>query len=233
MDLEDSLKTGRLDQGEPPVKCDAPSSASDGVTKVMFDTLTHLARYSGVASAFVSRFKEVDHYFFSIIQDHHRNLRRGVSSQLSGNEKLSVRFGGNTGGLEEWVERSDRMISNSSIVKESNTPIALEGNHTVEYELSSLKSNCGPQPDGNIATPAEESLTDQDITGTSVAGAVLLGSEGYMQTSPAVSAETQPENCDLVISLGSTDDWSQAFLHDMYLGSTSFDMIDFDLGRQF
>ncbi|KZL87197.1 c6 transcription factor [Colletotrichum incanum] len=233
MDHEDYLKNRRKDQGEHPVYYDSLSSASDGITKVMFDTLTHLARYSGVASAFVSRFKEVDHYFFSIIQDHHRNLKHGVSSGLSDSEKLSVRFGGNTGGLEEWVERSDRMISNSSIVKESNTPVVLEENHPVEFVPSSLKSNCGPQLDGSTAAPVEEPLTDQHISPTSTAGGVLLGSEGYMQTSPALSAEIQPTDCDSDMPLGSTGDWSRAFLHDMYLGSASFDVVDFDFGRQF
>ncbi|KAF4910767.1 putative transcriptional regulatory protein [Colletotrichum viniferum] len=65
-----------------------PISASFGPTKVMFDTLSGLARYSGVAAAFVARFYEVDQYFSSMVQDYHRNLRHRTTSQQSASSHL-------------------------------------------------------------------------------------------------------------------------------------------------
>ncbi|KAL3299258.1 fungal specific transcription factor [Colletotrichum asianum] len=107
MDTEAYLCSRSSEQDE--MAGNQPISASFGPTKVMFDTLSELARYSGVAAAFVARFYEVDQYFSSMVQDYHRNLRHRTTSQQSG-ERLSIRMGGDTGGLEEWVVKSDRIF---------------------------------------------------------------------------------------------------------------------------
>uniref|UniRef100_L2FN50 C6 transcription factor n=2 Tax=Colletotrichum gloeosporioides species complex TaxID=2707338 RepID=L2FN50_COLFN len=86
MDTEAYLCSRSSEQDE--MAENQPISASFGPTKVMFDTLSELARYSGVAAAFVARFYEVDQYFSSMVQDYHRNLRHRTTSQQSASSHL-------------------------------------------------------------------------------------------------------------------------------------------------
>ncbi|KAF5518680.1 putative transcriptional regulatory protein [Colletotrichum aenigma] len=86
MDTEAYLCSRSSEQDE--MAENQPISSSFGPTKVMFDTLSELARYSGVAAAFVARFYEVDQYFSSMVQDYHRNLRHRTTSQQSASSHL-------------------------------------------------------------------------------------------------------------------------------------------------
>ncbi|WYZ43732.1 hypothetical protein EsH8_VII_000168 [Colletotrichum jinshuiense] len=213
-----------------------PNSASDGSTKILFDALRKLAEYSGVASAFVTRFDEVDHYFLSMIQDHNRNLERRASSLVSCSERVSVRMGGDTGGLEEWVEKSDGMVSNSYIIKEHVTPV------TPGKASSGNQGSLAIQADGGMQAIANKNdempLEESSLTAF---GSVQLTSHieqslsdpmdeafsrSLLQPSPPSSAATQVINGDPLLFSENTDDWSWAFLHDMYLGSVAFDSED-------
>lgn len=92
--------------------------SSARIRKKSIEALEKLAKYSGVASIFVTRVEEVETYFTSIIEDFYRNRERlGSDATRESADRLSVRLGGNTGGFEEWAEKSDGMIGNSTILK--------------------------------------------------------------------------------------------------------------------
>ncbi|KAL0929689.1 C6 transcription factor [Colletotrichum truncatum] len=217
-----------------------PAVVSTGTTKVMFDALTKLSKYSGVASAFVARFNEADEYFFSMVQDHHRNSRQRTTSQHSGSARLSVRMGGNTGGLEEWVERSESLVSNSSIIKESQQRphrrqtstqgmeniIAVDDREVSRHEASNMRVEAPPldlQPVDSVPND-HASMTTVAVTPLSMQDK-LTDSGDHIRThaSPSVPPLS---NGGEPLFLEGNDDWSWGFLHDMYLGSVSLEYAD-------
>ncbi|KAF9869699.1 hypothetical protein CkaCkLH20_12886 [Colletotrichum karsti] len=210
--------------------------AVSGPTRLMFDALSELAKYSGVASAFVSRYNEVDQYFHSMVQDYHRNLRNRMISQLTG-EKLGVRMGGDTGGLEEWVLKSDRMVSNSSIIKEDDNPEHIppvgSGNENTDSRMqSSHRDSRCEDLNTRIRTPPREAWTSfgpNDPIGSAGTRNELpprnerfVETGGHMQSPPLSSAPSHVTGADPGLWDGG-DEWSWAFLHDMYLGSVAID----------
>ncbi|KAH0438375.1 C6 transcription factor [Colletotrichum camelliae] len=228
MDTEAYLCSRSNDQDE--MAGNQPVSASFGPTKVMFDTLSELARYSGVAAAFVARFYEVDQYFSSMVQDYHCNLRHRTTSQQSG-ERLSIRMGGDTGGLEEWVVKSDRIVSNSSIIREIEpTGHPTQPNGRIESLVPGHhRNNSRNATNITFQTPPGE----QSSVGGRANIQIIpppndertVGTSGQMQSPPLSSAPSHIAGVDPLLLEGG-DDWSWAFLNDMYLGSVSLDPVD-------
>ncbi|KAF6820068.1 hypothetical protein CMUS01_11619 [Colletotrichum musicola] len=217
-----------------------PASSNTGATKTLFDSLSKLAEYSGVASAFIGRFTEVDQYFSAMVRDYHHNLRHGSASQHSGSARLSVRMGGDTGGLEEWVMKSDRMVSNSTIIKEADhsddstqifQPAAQDPellgarqSGTRNYPTTRSRFHAESQA-SSLAThpPFEPELSIMPTSFTTVDESIAGGNE--QGQSPFLPIEF-PHFAGESMFQEDGDDWSWAFLHDMYLGSVSFDPAD-------
>lgn len=229
MDTEAYLCSRSSEQDE--MAENQPISSSFGPTKVMFDTLSELARYSGVAAAFVARFYEVDQYFSSMVQDYHRNLRHRTTSQQSG-ERLSIRMGGDTGGLEEWVVKSDRIVSNSSIIRDTESM-----GHPTQPDVRGVESLVPGHHRNNSRNATSTTFRTPPREQTSVGGRAniqiipppnderTVGTSGQMQSPPLSSAPSHIAGVDPLLLEGG-DDWSWAFLNDMYLGSVSLDPVD-------
>ncbi|KAG7040301.1 fungal specific transcription factor [Colletotrichum scovillei] len=209
----------------------ASNSACRSKTAIMLDALKNMAKKSGVAAAFVARSAEVDQYFSAMVQDHHHNLRYRTSPQLPIDGQLGVRMGGNTGGLEEWVENSDRMVSNSSIIRDGYSNRDL---NQMRLENPTREKNTQQDvsaPPGVITTLLEvppPTASESQNQQSTPANEKVLGVEDHMQPPPLTLVPTHVTSEDQSALLGSTyaDDWSWAFLHDMYLGSVSFDPED-------
>ncbi|EXF76990.1 hypothetical protein CFIO01_13085 [Colletotrichum fioriniae PJ7] len=200
-------------------------------TAIMLDALKNMAKNSGVAAAFVARSAEVDQYFSAMVQDHHHNLRHRTSPRLPTGGKLGVRMGGDTGGLEEWVENSDRMVSNSSIIRDSYCKRDLNRkrleNSTLE-KTTQLDVSARPSMPTTLLEISSFAASESSNQQSTLAIEKAIGAEDHMQPPPLTLVPTQVTNEGQSVSLGSacTDDWSWTFLHDMYLGSVSFDLED-------
>ncbi|KAK1676670.1 hypothetical protein BDP55DRAFT_109037 [Colletotrichum godetiae] len=208
----------------------APSKSScSSMTTIMLDALRNMAKHSGVAAAFVSRFDEVDQYFLAMVEDHHHNLRYRTSPHLPTGGKLGVRMGGDTGGLEEWVENSDRMVSNSSIIKDGYSKHHLNRtrleNSTPE---KTTQQDVSARPNAPMTLPEESPLTSLESQILQAIPAIenASGAENHSQPPPLPLVQVTDEDPSLLPESTCTDDWSWAFLHDMYLGSVSFDSED-------
>ena len=125
---------------------EAPAdSAVVGTTKVAFDALAKLAQYSGVATAYAAQFQEADEFFVKIIADHHRNVvERRAGRPGPGAQRLGVRMGGDTGGIEEWVKEADRITSNSFIIEEERHLNILDSDRSRASTLE-RSSDAGPE----------------------------------------------------------------------------------------
>ncbi|KAH6677932.1 fungal-specific transcription factor [Plectosphaerella plurivora] len=119
----------------------AADSSTVGPTKTTFDALAKLAQYSGVAAAYVAQFQEVDEFFVKIVADHHRNAgrRRGGTPH-----KLGVRHGGDTGGLEEWIKKADRLTSNGFIIEDERPLHPMDGSDRSRGSTRERSSSLGP-----------------------------------------------------------------------------------------
>ncbi|KXH42926.1 hypothetical protein CSAL01_09121 [Colletotrichum salicis] len=205
------------------------NSSCSSNTTIMLDALRNMAKHSGVAAAFVSRFDEVDQYFLAMVEDHHHNLRHRTSPHQPTGGKLGVRMGGDTGGLEEWVENSDRMVSNSSIIKDGYSKRGL--NRTRLNNSPSEKTtqqDVSARPSAPMTLPEESPLRSSESQIQQAIPAIenASGAENHMQPPPLTLLQVTSEDPSLLLESTCTDDWSWAFLHDMYLGSVSFDSED-------
>ncbi|KAK1515363.1 hypothetical protein CPAR01_16772 [Colletotrichum paranaense] len=207
------------------------SNVCSSNTAIMLDALKNMAKNSGVAAAFVARSGEVDQYFSAMVQDHHHNLRHRTSPQLPTGVRLGVRMGGDTGGLEEWVENSDRMVSNSSIMKDGYSKRDLDRtrleNPTLE-KTTQQDVSARPSLPTTLLEISPLTASDSRNQQSTLATEKASGAKDHMQPPPLSLVPTQVTSEDQSVLPESTcaDDWSWAFLHDMYLGSVSFDSED-------
>lgn len=122
-------------------------SATVGVTKTTHDALVKLAQYSGVAAAYVAQFQEADEFFVKIVADHHRNAeRRDAGGGGRAQQKLGVRHGGDTGGLEEWIKKGDRITSNGFIIEDERPLPLTDGSDRSRGSTRERSSSIGPDP---------------------------------------------------------------------------------------
>ncbi|OAQ60352.1 C6 transcription factor [Pochonia chlamydosporia 170] len=219
------------------------NSSSVGTTKIAFDALKGLAKYSGVAAAFVARFKEVDQYFVAIIKDYYRNRQHQSSVAPSHtSQRIGIRMGGETGGLEEWMERSDEITSNSSIIKHSLTKSPRHYATRLGAKVQNIPGpdlgTSSPANAVNIA-PAQSSAADQPLPSLQVDQLSHAGRPPHQSGPGGVLATVDPAphflghphpagasvqgDCTSPAFTETGLDWSWTYLHDMFMGSIQMD----------
>jgi len=139
-----------------------------GATRLAVKTLTEMSSRLKMASGWTKMIKRMDAYFAGIIQDYNRNLplhQKNHVKPISGERKLSLREGGNGGGLEEYKLLEKELKDFGSIEEEerNSTPTASD-------ITDSRASTSGP-----IMTPNMKSETMQAMERLPAARSIFEG----------------------------------------------------------
>ncbi|KAK2037238.1 fungal-specific transcription factor [Colletotrichum somersetense] len=82
-------------------------------TSVAFQALTKVAPYFTMASNYMNHFRYLDRYFTKVFSDYTNEVPR-----KSSDGQLIIRLDGGGGGAEEWQTKTEKITSNSIILKE-------------------------------------------------------------------------------------------------------------------
>ncbi|WYZ45174.1 hypothetical protein EsH8_VIII_000490 [Colletotrichum jinshuiense] len=116
-----------------------------GNTGVAFQALSKVSPYFGMASNYVTYFRDMDQYFAKVFFDYtHRGPRKNSDGPLS------IRLSGGGGGLEEWRVKADKITSNG-IIMDEDRPTPYDGSDGSRASTLERSSSLGPEY-SNIST---------------------------------------------------------------------------------
>lgn len=115
-----------MDQGRHMLtKEDAPPQGEEeditntGPTGVTFQTLTRMSGWLKMAGTYVKYFRDMDKFYDRVKLDHKRHVRKKLpDAKTTSDGKMSIRLGGDGGGLDEWKLQNSKVVNNGTILAE-------------------------------------------------------------------------------------------------------------------
>ncbi|RKU42212.1 hypothetical protein DL546_005714 [Coniochaeta pulveracea] len=98
-----------------------------GPTSCAYQTLTRMSPGLNLAATFVKYFQDMDQRYHNVKRDFTQFVGKNLSlAEHTGAPKLSLRLGGQGGGLEEWKVHGLKVVNNGSIFADGERPEIFE-----------------------------------------------------------------------------------------------------------
>lgn len=98
-----------------------------GPTSYAYQTLSRMSTWLNLAATFIKYFKDMDQRYYNVKKDFAQFVEKNeFLAGHTGGPKLSLRLGGEGGGLEEWKVHGLKVVNNGSILAEGERPEILE-----------------------------------------------------------------------------------------------------------
>ncbi|CAK7231973.1 hypothetical protein SBRCBS47491_008111 [Sporothrix bragantina] len=122
--------------------------ATHGPTSIAYTALKSMSNYLHMASTYVKYFHDMDLFYEGVKNDYLAHLEQNGGDAA---ERMSVRQGGNGGGLDEWKLYGPKVTNNGTILLAEDTPA--EGSELSREAIRSDKDNETAESD---LTPAKD-----------------------------------------------------------------------------